>query len=56
MPERAALGERVAWHLAHAENCGCREMPGNIKEVLERDRRRGRGSGVMALARKAGRD
>jgi hypothetical protein len=36
MPERASLDERIAWHLEHAENCGCREMPKGIRDELKR--------------------
>jgi len=27
MLKKASLEERIRWHLAHAENCGCRSMP-----------------------------
>ena len=37
MPQRATFDQRVAWHRAHAENCGCREMPKAVREALERD-------------------
>lgn len=36
MPARATLDQRIAWHLAHAEACGCREMPAGIVAELER--------------------
>jgi hypothetical protein len=35
---RASLDERVDWHLAHAENCGCRAMPQSIVDALKRRR------------------
>jgi len=38
MPSRATFEQRVAWHRDHAENCGCREMPKAIGEVLKPDR------------------
>ena len=53
MPQRPAFDQRVAWHRAHAENCGCREMPRNIREVLERDRGEPE-AGSDAACRKAG--
>ncbi len=28
MPKNAALEQRLDWHLQHAANCGCRDMPG----------------------------
>jgi len=31
---KATLGERIAWHLEHAKECGCREMPESIKTAL----------------------
>ena len=37
MPPRATFDQRVAWHRAHAEHCGCREMPKAIRDALERD-------------------
>jgi hypothetical protein len=33
---KATLEERIAWHLAHAQACACREMPGKIREAIER--------------------
>jgi hypothetical protein len=36
MPSRATLDQRVEWHRAHAENCGCREMPKSIRDELKR--------------------
>jgi hypothetical protein len=37
MPARATLDQRVAWHLAHLEACGCRtELPAGIAAALER--------------------
>ena len=35
MPRNAKLEERLDWHLAHAANCGCREMPPTIRRELE---------------------
>jgi len=31
----ATLEERLHWHLAHAANCGCRDMPESIRRELE---------------------
>ena len=36
MPARAALEQRVEWHLAHAKACGCRDLPAGIVRELER--------------------
>lgn len=30
MPKNPTLQERIAWHLAHAENCRCRPIPAGI--------------------------
>lgn len=35
MPRNATLEERLNWHLAHAANCACREMPPGIRKELE---------------------
>ena len=35
MPRNATLDERLHWHLLHAANCGCREMPPSIRRELE---------------------
>jgi hypothetical protein len=32
----ATLEERLEWHLQHAVNCGCREMPASIRQERER--------------------
>lgn len=31
---KANLDDRVAWHIEHAQLCGCREMPESIKAEL----------------------
>jgi hypothetical protein len=31
MPKNPTLDQRIAWHVAHARNCGCREMPEKIR-------------------------
>jgi hypothetical protein len=36
LPRTATLDERLDWHLSHAANCGCREMPPSIKRELDR--------------------
>lgn len=35
LPRNATLEERINWHMLHAENCGCREMPDGIRRELE---------------------
>lgn len=34
MPPRATLEQRIGWHQAHAEHCGCRRMPENIRKAI----------------------
>ena len=36
MPARAALAQRVDWHVAHAKACGCRPMPATVVAELKR--------------------
>ncbi len=37
MPKNATLDQRVAWHVAHAKACACREMPESIRtEAIRR--------------------
>jgi hypothetical protein len=35
MPRNASFEERLNWHMLHAENCQCREMPESIRRELE---------------------
>ena len=35
LARNASLEERLHWHLAHAANCACREMPPGIRRELE---------------------
>ncbi|MCS6760784.1 MAG: hypothetical protein MO846_01310 [Candidatus Devosia symbiotica] len=34
MLRNATLEERIAWHIAHAQGCGCRNMPEIVKRAL----------------------
>lgn len=37
MPKNAKLDQRIQWHIEHAKNCGCREMPEKIRvEIIKR--------------------
>jgi len=31
MPKNPSLDERMKWHIEHAQNCACREMPDKLK-------------------------
>ncbi len=35
MPPNATMQERIDWHLAHAANCGCREIPEEVRKEIE---------------------
>ena len=35
MPRNATLEQRLDWHVNHAANCSCREMPPGIRAELE---------------------
>jgi hypothetical protein len=38
LPRDAPPEERVAWHVAHAEACGCRPIPASVaREIAARD-------------------
>jgi len=46
MPRNPSLDERIRWHQAHADHCGCRPIPeGVLKEIARREKETGRGSG-----------
>jgi hypothetical protein len=36
MPPRATREQRIKWHAAHAAACGCRAVPENIKNDVEK--------------------
>jgi hypothetical protein len=36
MPQPATLDERIDWHIAHAQNCACREVPPKIAAEIAR--------------------
>ena len=35
-PLNPSLEQRLEWHLGHAANCRCREMPDSIRQELEK--------------------
>ena len=39
MSPRATLAERAAWHVAHAEHCGCRPIPTSVSAYLREMKR-----------------
>jgi hypothetical protein len=36
MPKNPTLDQRIQWHISHAKNCGCREIPKKIKMEIEK--------------------
>jgi hypothetical protein len=34
MPKNAGFEQRVAWHRAHLEHCGCRTAPPDIAKAI----------------------
>ena len=35
MPANPSMSQRVDWHLAHAKECGCRDIPKSIQKVIK---------------------
>lgn len=35
MPERPSDAQRIAWHLEHAQVCGCRPIPKGVLELIQ---------------------
>lgn len=36
MPPKATHEQRIEWHLEHAKECGCREIPAKLREEIKR--------------------
>jgi hypothetical protein len=36
MPKNPTMDQRIAWHTAHAEACGCRAIAGKLAEEFSR--------------------
>lgn len=36
MPKNATDEERIAWHLAHAKHCDCREIPDGVLALFKK--------------------
>jgi len=34
MPRNATVEQRITWHLAHQEHCGCRPIPAGLLEKM----------------------
>jgi hypothetical protein len=38
MPKNPTIEQRLHWHVEHAKNCQCREMPEKIKAAMKKSR------------------
>jgi hypothetical protein len=36
MPKGASAEQRIAWHLEHAQVCGCRPIPKGVLELMRK--------------------
>lgn len=36
MPEKATIEQRIAWHLEHRKQCGCRDIPEKLKAEMKK--------------------
>jgi hypothetical protein len=36
MPKNPTIEQRLHWHIEHAKNCGCREMPEKLKAEMKK--------------------
>jgi hypothetical protein len=36
MPKNPTMDQRIAWHVAHAKACGCREISGKLLVEMKR--------------------
>jgi len=42
MPKNPTLEERINWHIEHAKNCRCIEMPESIKKEINKRNKEGK--------------
>jgi hypothetical protein len=35
MPKHPTMEQRIAWHIEHKKNCGCRDMPEKLKVEIK---------------------
>jgi hypothetical protein len=35
MPAKATLDQRMKWHLAHRNHCGCRPIPAKLAAAMQ---------------------
>jgi len=36
MPKNATTEDRIAWHIEHSKNCGCRPIPDKLKAAVQK--------------------
>jgi hypothetical protein len=34
MPPNATIEQRIAWHIEHAGQCGCRDIPESVRRAM----------------------
>lgn len=42
MPKNATLDQRINWHLAHQQNCGCRPIPEKLQAEIRKQNKKER--------------
>ncbi|MBI4500571.1 MAG: hypothetical protein HY700_05360 [Gemmatimonadetes bacterium] len=40
MPPKATTEQRIAWHLQHAKQCGCREIPPTLAALMRKKKKK----------------
>jgi hypothetical protein len=53
MPKNPTAAQRIAWHVAHAENCTCRPIPPGVLALMRAETARGVDAKKAAPARPA---
>lgn len=38
MPKNPTIEQQLHWHIEHAKNCGCREMPEKLKTEIKKSK------------------
>jgi hypothetical protein len=38
MPKNPTIEQRLHWHIEHANNCQCREMPEKLKAAIKKSK------------------
>ena len=35
MPKNPSVGQRIHWHVQHAQSCACRPFPPKLQEIID---------------------